>query len=139
MGTTFCGDDGGELSAVVFTEDKAKAGEGVRGKVSEMLLVVADIFEEEISAKLLNREGTTGGSSSLDCCKGVTVPTGMNVFAIDTNGRYGVTVVIGLVTVFGGDGMWLVLPADDIVIIPLASFSKFRKSSVSFVLRRDKP
>jgi hypothetical protein len=34
----------------------------------------------------------------------MAVPIGIDEFAIETSGRYGVTDEIGLLTVFGGDG-----------------------------------
>lgn len=100
MGTTFCGDVGGESFEDVLLTD----GDGVRGKVSAMLLKDDDVFAEETATKLLYLDGTIGGSST-SCWNGVAVPTGINDFANDVSGRYGATDEIGLVTVVGGDGM----------------------------------
>lgn len=137
MGTTFCGDVGGEtLDDALITD-----GDGVRGKVSAMLLNDDELFADETATTLLYLDGTTGGSS-ISCWNGVAVPMGINDFAdfaIELSGRYGATDEIGLVTVVGGDGMWLVGPADDMPMIPLANFSKFKKSSVSLVVRSESP
>lgn len=106
MGTTFCGDVGGETvddDDVLMTE-----GDGVRGKVSAMLLNDDDVFADETATKLLlNLDGTVGGSST-SCWNGVAVPMGIKAFAdfaMDVSGRYGATDVTGLVTVVGGKGM----------------------------------
>lgn len=143
MGTTFCGDDGGETVLSADDDNKAKAGDGARGKVSAILLLNDndDTFADVVtSTRLLNRDGIIGGSSTISCCWiGIAVPIGIEEFAIENNGRYGVTVVIGLVTVFGGAGIWFEPPADDMLRIPLANFSKLRKSSVSLVVRSESP
>lgn len=98
MGTTFCGDVGGEIFDDVLTD-----GDGVLGRVSLMLLY-EDEVKFETATKLLNLEGTIGGSST-SCWNGVAVPIGINDLAKDVSGRYGATDEIGLVTVVGGDGM----------------------------------
>lgn len=135
MGTAFAGDVGGSVFIVVLFRE----GDGVRGKVSAMLFKVDDVFAVVTATKLLYLDGIIGGSSSISCLNGVAVPIGIKDFAIDVNGRYGATDEIGLVTVVGGDGMWLVGPDEDIPTIPFANFSKFKKSSLSFVVRRERP
>lgn len=137
MGTIFCGDEGGEMIDVL-ADDKAVEGEGVLGKVSAMLLKVDETFDDETATRLLNLDGTIGDSSAIECCCiGKAVPIGIDEFAIDINGRYGATEVIGLETVFGGEGMLFMPP--DMFMMPFASFSKFRKSSVSFVVSSESP
>lgn len=66
MGTTFCGDVGGD-EIVVLAEDKAVAGDGVRGKVSAMLLLkTEELFTDETATRLLNLDGIIGASSTID-------------------------------------------------------------------------
>lgn len=132
--TTFCGDVGGdEVVVVLFRE-----GDGVRGNVSAMVFNVDELWTFVTATKLLYLDGIIGGSS-ISCLNGVAVPIGISDLAIEVNGRYGATGEIGLVTVAGGDGMWLVGPDEDMPMIPFANFSKFMNSSLSFVERSESP
>lgn len=108
MGRIFCGEGAGDaLPSVLFAVGNTMVdGEADRGKDSLKLLKVEVRFDDDTATTLLNRDGIVGASSKIFCCwMGIAVPMGIDEFAVEINGRYGVTDVIGLETVFGGDGM----------------------------------